>query len=1264
MVEILKLGGAAFQPSAALTGNEQQTVLRGQNMMLRGSEGSFYFEVFGGIKNLNEPIPMGPMTGTLDYTAGDVIIRGNATLFKSELRPGMKISAAAQVFAVKDVLSNTRFVAGRAPDANGTAVVPAKFPIMFEINNKRGTLVWGNAVRSDRGNIIAVGEGNLRINGQVLAGEELHASNRVKLAIYRPTTDDYEIGSIGYSTAPLISWVSISTVAGGTRDMTQGVYSYRYSWANSETAYGFSNPSDVIKLDGSGNPIAISATNQRHAIDFTVALTHKPSNADAVIIYRSLFSDPVQNPTQAGEGSWFVAKTVKIEDFEAGDIVYIDVLDGELGTEVTFDNDPPPNADWVTFLGGDPILISCYGEKTTTNSSGDSPGPFVSIAKRQNRDAFPAALATPLSPPDTIIGFVPSVGRLFLLTRVGLPFAASTGQSDFPVTTRAFWQTGFESPFGLVFVNDTLYGFTSKGVTRSIATGDEGSEQFAFASFVEDITRDWHASYVHSVHDPQNELVVFIYSAAYKNDAGFWVSLALPLYLRYGIFGPLITIEKPDRDMVVCGAAKVEGHLQFLAGGRGAVENLSSEEGSGSGSSEENDLLLHYAPIFGTDASLFGPAGFSAVISNPSTFIAGERWSLENGDIMVLATVTADIAVTVTDPTGWAEAPNSPVINTGNVRIHIFWKRIDVTEGPITLSNTADQVALLQIFHGCVETGDPWDVTASSTGAGTSPTLPSVTTTLPGTTAVFMLGHKGSSDRIHSWQNANIPEIVEHSDVGDNGFLSSNLALVTACGFVEAAGATGVTTVDKESEGANQYAAWTGALKPQTILRPHIVWPSIFYDLAGVGDNYGFYPKLEVGDYFFIFIETADEAVTVPGYTEAPGSPVRNLTGGDHTRLSVFYRKYLGTEDMEPALDDKGPHAVATVVAIRGAIATGDPFDVTSTGDTGTGTGVSVPGATTTTNNCLVIAAVASSILSGGSANYTGWANSDLSDVTEVVERETTSSNGTGGAVAVASGGKVAAGAYGATTVLQATSGEWATWSGAIKPSGVDIPTVLPGAGVFNVTNAYNGAPLPQNLQADDLLVMIVETPNTEASVVQPAGWTMASNTPVINAGGSPARLTVFWKRATGVRWHPEDRNTAFYTPDISFVDHLHVTSMVIRNLDPDDPFDAHDTITGGGTSIVLPGLTSSVDNAYFIAAVGTTKDANTVLNTFSGWTNSDIAGFCAMVDAQTNTGTGGGSGVAAGVKTVAGSIGATMVTQNVSVAWAGWVCALKPLVP
>ena len=37
-------------------------------------------------------------------------------------------------------------------------------------------------------------------------------------------------------------------------------------------------------------------------------------NADSIIIYRSLYSDPAQNETQAAEGDWFVAKTVKVAE--------------------------------------------------------------------------------------------------------------------------------------------------------------------------------------------------------------------------------------------------------------------------------------------------------------------------------------------------------------------------------------------------------------------------------------------------------------------------------------------------------------------------------------------------------------------------------------------------------------------------------------------------------------------------------------------------------------------------------------------------------------------------------------------------------------------------------------------------------------------------------------------------------------------------------------------------------------------------------------
>lgn len=591
--EILKFGGTAYHPSAANTGNEASTALRGKNAILHGSEGSYYFRSFKGIKNLNEPIPIVQMTGTISYTNGIVEVVGVGTAFKEELRFGQKIFTGnpLQVLVVEDIVDDTHLIVQRPPDATAATQSAYKPAHLFDINNHRGTMIWGNAIKWDRGNITAVGEGRLRIDGEVLPGESLTATRRLQIALFDPATQQYDVGRMGFDSAPPANGVTIDVVAGGTKNPSIGQYSFRYSWANSKTGYGFSNPSDVIKLDGSSNPIAITATDQQFSLDFTAGLPSRPANCDSLIIYRSLFSDAAQNLVQAAEGSWYVAKIIKIADLETGDIAYVDALDGELATEITFDNDSPPNADWVSALAGDPILISCYGDTVVGGDDlGDAPGPKVSPSRRGNRDGYPAAMATVLSPPETIIGFAPALGRLFLMTKVGLPFAASTGQSDFPVETRAFWTTRFKSPYGLVFFNDSFYAFTITGATKAIGTADKAQEQTTFAAAVEDITRKWYAGYVHAVYDPQNECIVLIYSASHRNDDGYWVSLALPFSLRHNCWMPIIEITKPGRDMVVTGAATIGSHLQFLAGGRGNVEQSSEEESSEEGGPDPNQL--------------------------------------------------------------------------------------------------------------------------------------------------------------------------------------------------------------------------------------------------------------------------------------------------------------------------------------------------------------------------------------------------------------------------------------------------------------------------------------------------------------------------------------------------------------------------------------------------------------------------------------------------------------------------------------------------
>jgi hypothetical protein len=177
----------------------------------------------------------------------------------------------------------------------------------------------------------------------------------------------------------------------------------------------------------------------------------------------------------------------------------------------------------------------------------------------------------PLSPPETIIGMYMAAGRLYLLTANTLQIAAFTSDPDFPVSTRPFWKTGFRNPYALCFVNGRLYGFTTAGPMRSVTDGEEGSEEHAFAADVEEIVKDWKPENVFAVHDPQNECVCYINSGARLNASGYWESDIVPFMLRNERWSLPITITSTTADRIISGAATVNGHMEFLAGGRDSL---------------------------------------------------------------------------------------------------------------------------------------------------------------------------------------------------------------------------------------------------------------------------------------------------------------------------------------------------------------------------------------------------------------------------------------------------------------------------------------------------------------------------------------------------------------------------------------------------------------------------------------------------------------------------------------------------------------------
>jgi hypothetical protein len=189
-----------------------------------------------------------------------------------------------------------------------------------------------------------------------------------------------------------------------------------------------------------------------------------------------------------------------------------------------------------------------------------------------------------------------------------------------------------------------------------------------------------------------------------------------------------------------------------------------------------------------------------------------------------------------------------------------------------------------------------------------------------------------------------------------------------------------------------------------------------------------------------LFVETANQASSISNqnggtWAEVTGSPqgYGTAVASDAVRLTVFWSRYNGTQGA-PTVSDSGDHQQGRIVAIRGAATSGNPWDVTAGGTESTvDTSGAIPGATTTVANTLVVTAIATSLPDASStANFSAWANANLTSVTE--RTDNASKAGNGGGLAVATGEKATAGAYGSTAVTCGTATTKAMLSVALKP--------------------------------------------------------------------------------------------------------------------------------------------------------------------------------------------------------------------------------------
>src|SRR3989449_10970763 len=166
------------------------------------------------------------------------------------------------------------------------------------------------------------------------------------------------------------------------------------------------------------------------------------------------------------------------------------------------------------------------------------------------------------------------------------------------------------------------------------------------------------------------------------------------------------------------------------------------------------------------------------------------------------------------------------------------------------------------------------------------------------------------------------------------------------------------------------------------------------------------WPAHAIGDIGLLIIETQNQAVTL-GTNAANWTPVTNspqgtgTTNNTGTRLTVFWSRATSTSMGAVGVNDSGDHQIAQIITFRGVVATGNPWDVTA-GDVtpSTTTAVSIPGATTTVPDTLVVAIVSNGSDLSAAQVPGSFTNSDLSSVTKWQDNNTSASGGGGLTVA------------------------------------------------------------------------------------------------------------------------------------------------------------------------------------------------------------------------------------------------------------------------
>jgi hypothetical protein len=197
------------------------------------------------------------------------------------------------------------------------------------------------------------------------------------------------------------------------------------------------------------------------------------------------------------------------------------------------------------------------------------------------------------------------------------------------------------------------------------------------------------------------------------------------------------------------------------------------------------------------------------------------------------------------------------------------------------------------------------------------------------------------------------------------------------------------------------------------------------------------WPAHQAGDVALLIVETTGNQLpslsSAQGFVAVAGSP-QSTGASNGTTLAVYWKRAASASEAAPTVSSSN-HVLAQIITFRDVAPTGNPWDVTAGDALGSqSSSFSIPGATTTAPNALVVGVLATSDV----ATASGWTNAGLTDLT--ARASVTTTTGNGGGLHVATGIKATAGAIGATTGSLDAANRQARMSIALRAAGAPAP--------------------------------------------------------------------------------------------------------------------------------------------------------------------------------------------------------------------------------